>query len=107
MTKIQDSAARLRHVANETGGFLIRNTNDLGIGLERIDQEMRSYYLLSYRPKNEKLDGQFRQIRVGLKKPGLTVRARTGYYALPAEYELLTPEEAAGAAKMSVGARCG
>lgn len=83
----------LRHVANETGGFFIRNTNDLSTGLDRIDQEMRTYYLISYRPKNEKLDGQFRQIRVGLKKAGMTVRARTGYYALPPEYELLTPDE--------------
>ena len=83
----------LRYVANSTGGFLIRDTNDLGIGLDRVDQEMRSYYLLSYRPKDDKLDGRFRQIRVAVKKPELNVRARSGYYAMPAGYESLTPEE--------------
>jgi VWFA-related protein len=83
----------LRYVANATGGFLIRNTNDLSIGLERVDEEMRSYYLLSYRPKDERLDGRFRQIRVSLKKPDLSVRARSGYYAMPSGYELLSPSE--------------
>src|SRR5262245_12872635 len=83
----------LRYVANSTGGLLVRNTNDLGTGLDRIDRETRSYYLLSYRPKEEKLDGGFRQIRVNVKKPDLTVRARNGYYAMPSGYELLSPEE--------------
>jgi VWFA-related protein len=83
----------LRYISNATGGFLIHNTNDLSVGLDRIDQEMRSYYLLSYRPKDDRLDGRFRQIRVSVKKPELTVRARSGYYAMPAGYEFLTPGE--------------
>jgi len=83
----------LRYIANATGGFLIRNTNDLSVGLDRVDQEMRSYYLLSYRSQNEKMDGRFRQIRVSVNKPDLSVRARNGYYAMPAGLELLTPPE--------------
>jgi VWFA-related protein len=83
----------LRYVAASTGGLLVRNTNDLSTGLDRIDRETRSYYLLSYRPKDEKLDGGFRQIRVSVKRPDLTVRARSGYYAMPAGYELLSPDE--------------
>jgi VWFA-related protein len=83
----------LRHLAVSTGGLLIRNTNDLSIGLERIDEEMRSYYVLSYRPKNDKLDGRFRQIRVSVKRPDLSVRARTGYYAMPVGFEMLNAAE--------------
>jgi len=83
----------LRYVANSTGGFVIRNTNDLSIGLDRVVEEMRTYYLLSYRPKNEKMDGKFRQIKVSLHKSDLVVRARDGYYAMPAGAELLTPGE--------------
>jgi VWFA-related protein len=33
----------LRYVANATGGFVIRNANDLSIGLNRVDDEMRTY----------------------------------------------------------------
>ncbi|NWG13378.1 MAG: VWA domain-containing protein [Acidobacteria bacterium] len=83
----------LRYVSNATGGFLIRNTNDLALGLDRVDEEMRGYYLLSYRPSNPGYDGRFRQIRVEVRQPGLSVRARTGYYAIPAGYEFLSPEE--------------
>ncbi len=83
----------LRYVSNATGGFLIRNTNDLALGLDRVDEEMRGYYLLSYRPSNAGYDGKFRQIRVEVRQPGLNVRARTGYYAIPAGYELLSPDE--------------
>ncbi len=83
----------LRYVSNATGGFLIRNTNDLALGLERVDEEIRGYYLLSYRPTNPSYDGKFRQIRVEVRQPGLNVRARTGYYAIPAGYEFLSPEE--------------
>jgi VWFA-related protein len=83
----------LRELAISTGGTLFRNSNDLSGGMERIDREMRTYYLLSYRPKNENLDGQFRQIRVALKNSNLTVRSRSGYYAIPAGYELLSPAE--------------
>jgi hypothetical protein len=87
----QESA--LRFVSNETGGFLIRNTNDLGLGLRRVDEEMHGYYMLSYQSSNTNYDGKYRQIRVEVRQPGLTVRARTGYYAIPNGFELLSPEE--------------
>ncbi|HEV2234883.1 MAG TPA: VWA domain-containing protein [Terriglobia bacterium] len=83
----------LRFVANATGGFYVHNTNDLETGLDRIDDEMRSYYLLTYHPKNQNFDGKFRQIRVEARPPGLTVRARNGYYAIPAGFDFLTPDE--------------
>lgn len=87
----QESA--LRYVSDATGGFFIHNTNDLGTGLDRAGAEMHSYYLLSYRPKNQEYDGKFRQIRVEVRPSGLLVRARPGYYAIPSGFEFLTPEE--------------
>jgi VWFA-related protein len=83
----------LRYLANATGGFLIHNTNDLAVGLARISEEMRTYYLLSYRPSNQTFDGKFRQVRVELRVPQLSVRARTGYYAIPAGFEFLSAED--------------
>jgi VWFA-related protein len=83
----------LRELAISTGGSLFRNSNDLSGGLDRMDREMRTYYLLSYHAKNDNLDGQFRQIRVALKNSNLTVRARSGYYAIPPGYELLSSAE--------------
>jgi VWFA-related protein len=73
----------LTQLADQTGGFLIKDTNNLKTGLSRIDEDMRFHYVLSYVPKNGDYDGRFRQISVKLDKANLDVQARKGYYALP------------------------
>ncbi len=87
----RDSA--LRHVSTATGGFAIRHTNDLHVGLKRIDEDIRSYFLISYRPKNQELDGSFRNIRVEIQRSGYEVRHRSGYAALPTGMEILSAED--------------
>jgi VWFA-related protein len=73
----------LGDLANGTGGFLIADTNDLGAGVRRIDEDLRSHYVVTYVPKNSNLDGRFRQISVKLAKGGLEAQTRKGYFALP------------------------
>ncbi len=90
-TDIRDSL--LRYLASQTGGFAVRNTNDLYPGLARIKEEVDSYYMLSYRPQRQAYDGLYRKLEVRSRKPGLTVRYRPGYVALPKGYETLTSEE--------------
>lgn len=72
----------LGQLADQTGGFLIRDTNDLNDGLRRIDEDMGAYYLLSYTPQNQNYDGRFRQVEVKLKRAGLSAQSRKGYYAI-------------------------
>ena len=83
----------LRYLAAQTGGFAIRNTNDLYPGLTHIKEEIESYYMLSYRPQRQAYDGLYRKLEVRSRRPGLTVRYRPGYVALPKGYETLTSEE--------------
>jgi VWFA-related protein len=69
-------------IASDSGGFTIRDTNDLSAALKRIADENSSYYLLGYNPTNIARDGAFRKISV--KVPGrkdAEIRARKGYYA--------------------------
>ena len=68
-------------IADDTGGFTLKNANDLAGGLRRIARESRSYYLLGYAPTNARRDGKFRRLEVRVNRPGVTVRARRGYYA--------------------------
>jgi len=80
-------------MADETGGFIVRNTNDVAGALHRIATESRSYYLLGYHPKSGTKRGDFRKIEVTVKRAGLHVRARTGYYSAgPAEKAAQAPE---------------
>jgi VWFA-related protein len=83
----------LRFIANSTGGFIIHNTNDFAGGFARIDDDFRTYYLLSYRPANQEFDGKFRKLTVEVSRPGVKVRARNGYYAVSPNDSLLTPEQ--------------
>jgi VWFA-related protein len=68
-------------LASDSGGFVVRNTNDLTKGIQRIALESQTYYLLGYIPTNTKPDGRFRKIEVRLARKGIDVRARKGYYA--------------------------
>ena len=91
---VQDTVAVLADIAREaegseavaldTGGFVIKNTNDLESGILRVSNESQAYYLLGYTPTNSPRDGKFRRIELKLgsaKAKGLKVRARRGYYA--------------------------
>jgi len=67
-------------VALDTGGYSFRNPNDLLGGLEKIAGESRSYYLIGYSSPNTRKDGKLRRIEVEVRRPGVKVRARKGYY---------------------------
>lgn len=72
----------LMAVANDTGGFLVRGTNDLASGLKRMLGDNDSYYVLAYESSNPKRDGRFRKIEVRLTRGrDYVVRTRKGYFA--------------------------
>lgn len=75
----------------DTGGFFIRNQNNIGQALAGIADDANRYYVIGYQPENLTLDGKFRPIEVRVKRPGVNVRARRGYLALPSA-QLLIPK---------------
>jgi VWFA-related protein len=74
----------LRTLADETDGRAIINRNDLAKGMQQLVRDSSAYYLLGYNSTQSPSDGKFHQIRVRVKRPGLQVRARKGYWALTA-----------------------
>jgi len=107
---VRDSA--LRYLAAATGGFVIRNTNDLSGGLRRIYAEAKGHYLLTYRPTRQFYDGEFRRVEVRIRPPGLSVAHREGYRAVPPGWESLSShlvrsllEVSAGRVDLSLAAR--
>jgi Ca-activated chloride channel family protein len=73
--------AAFRVLAEDTGVEAIVGTNDFEKGYARIVREMSTYYLLGYSPAINHEDGEFHSIRVHVKRPNVSVRARKGYYA--------------------------
>jgi len=78
--------AGLGQLAEQTGGFLVSNTNEPGARLRAAGEDLHTYYTLSYTPKNQTYDGRFRQVSVKLSRPGLEVQTRKGYFAINADY---------------------
>ncbi|MFB3094548.1 MAG: VWA domain-containing protein [Candidatus Acidiferrales bacterium] len=76
-------ASVLKKLARETGGLAVfpRNPEQLRRAFEQIATELRSQYILGYTPTNRAYDGRFRKIEVKVKRKGLKVQARRGYYA--------------------------
>ncbi len=77
----------LGQLANETGGLLVSGTNNPGPRLRQVNDDLHSYYVLTYTPKNIEYDGKFRQISVKVNRSGVDVQARKGYYAVGERYD--------------------
>ena len=76
----QDTLAIL---ADQTGGFLTANTNDFRAPLQRVMEDVNTYYEITYIPRVDKYDGKFRHIGVKVDRSDLIVQSRAGYFALP------------------------
>lgn len=74
----------LRVLADNTDGRAIVNQNDLANGLKQIVRDSSAYYLLGYNSTRAPADGRFHEIRVRVRRPGVQVRARRGYWAVTA-----------------------
>lgn len=86
-----DPQGGLARLAEDTGGFLIRDTNDIGSAFRRIDEDSRIHYLLTYSPSNNTFDGKFRTIDVKVARPGVQIFARKGYRAVRSSAPLRAP----------------
>ena len=75
----------LRVLAENTDGRAIVNRNDLGGAMKQIIRDASAYYLVGYNSTQSPTDGKFHEIRVRVKRPGVQVRARKGYWAYTAE----------------------
>jgi len=72
----------MERLASMTGGahFDARDKG-LAAAFGDITEQLRSSYEIGYHSTNAVRDGGFRKITIRVKQPGLTVRAKTGYYA--------------------------
>ncbi|HEY7289352.1 MAG TPA: VWA domain-containing protein [Vicinamibacterales bacterium] len=74
----------LRSLAENTDGRAIVNRNDLAAGMRQITKDSSAYYLIGYNSTQQPSDGKFHEIKVRVKRPGVQVRARKGYWAMTA-----------------------
>ena len=78
---------RLRKLAEPTGGYAKRSNSVADLVAAAL-AELESYYLLAYEPPpgtftNQKL--RYRKLEVKVRRKGLTVRTRGGFYSVDDE----------------------
>ena len=73
----------LQQMAEMTGGqvFTPHTSRELAAIFQKILDELAAQYVLGFVSTNPNQDGKFRKLKVELKRPGLKVRHRPGYYA--------------------------
>ncbi len=79
---LYDSAVRyLKDVTGRSGGRLYHAETAAGLSdaFSQIADDLRHQYTLCYYPADQRRDGSYRSIRVKIDKPGVRVRARSGY----------------------------
>ena len=71
----------INEISRESGGevFHINSAEKVGEVTKRIEEELRSQYIVAFRTDSQKPDGQYRAVQVAVDKPGVTARTIKGY----------------------------
>jgi len=80
----------LKRFAKDTGGLFVDaevNPQELAAAFAKINGEIKNQYSLGYVSKNPARDGAFRELKIRVKRSGLNVKYRKGYYAPQADDE--------------------
>jgi VWFA-related protein len=75
-----DDRSVLHGLAAATGGVSIANAADLSDAMRAIAADASAYYIVAYETV-QPADGRFHAVEVAVRRPGITVRARKGYWA--------------------------
>ncbi|HEX7958244.1 MAG TPA: VWA domain-containing protein, partial [Pyrinomonadaceae bacterium] len=75
----------LAFLAEQTGGFLVKNSNDLAGGVRRALEDQKGFYLIGFHPPAEIFERaagrtRFNKFEVRVTRPGVRVRTRAGFY---------------------------
>jgi Ca-activated chloride channel family protein len=76
----------LARLAEDSGGraFFPQQLSEMKSIAQQIAKDLRTQYIVSYYPTNDKRDGTFRTVKVNINQKGsrkLIARTRNGYYA--------------------------
>ena len=73
----------LQVLSHQSGGQVLTAGKDLAKEMAQCVADADSYYVLSFDSAPGTRPGEYRSLQVSVKKPGLTVRTNTVYYAQP------------------------
>ena len=71
----------INEISRESGGevFHVNNADKVADVTKRIEEELRSQYIVAFRTDSQKPDGEYRAVQVAVDKAGVTARTIKGY----------------------------
>jgi len=71
----------INEISRESGGevFHVNNAEKVAEVTRRIEEELRSQYIVAFRTDSQKPDGEYRAVQVAVDRPGVTARTIKGY----------------------------
>lgn len=89
-TRYFASQSGLYYLAQQTGGLFFHDNNDLGAGVRKVSADSSGYYLIGYQPdadtfRSPTRQSIFRKLQVRVKRKGLHVRSRAGFFSIPTQ----------------------
>lgn len=86
---LRNSQESLEYLPRQTGGLAIMDSNDLVLGAQTLLADLAGYYLIGYVPSQTTFDEagrpDFHDIDVKVKRKGVEVRTRNGFYGIADE----------------------
>jgi VWFA-related protein len=86
--EILEAQNGMSFLARQTGGLLVTNNNDIAGGIRRV-LDQKGYYLIGYRPAESTFNTagrrNFHRLEVRVKRSGLSVRTRSGFFGVNTE----------------------
>ena len=76
----------LKYLAEDTGGSSFQGATKFERFQKYLNRDIASYYVLSYYPKRKKADGKYHKIKVKVKRPGIKIKFRKGYFDYKPEH---------------------
>jgi VWFA-related protein len=86
------SQETLSSLSTDTGGKAFFDTNDFAPAFQRVQRDTAAYYELAFRSSNTARDGKFRKLTIRVKRSGVKLEYRPGYWA-PADFRHATKED--------------
>ncbi|MGH8186454.1 MAG: VWA domain-containing protein [Steroidobacteraceae bacterium] len=74
---------RLQQISDATGGqaFFPMSMKEIDAAYDRIVAQIRAQYSLGFASTNTKMDGQWREVKIKVKRPDVRIQTRKGYFA--------------------------
>jgi VWFA-related protein len=76
----KNEQSNLKYLANDTGGTHLLGEKKFDGFQKAVSRDLKNYYELSYAPKKKEEDGKYHKINVKIKRHGIDISFRKGYF---------------------------